>query len=102
MDSVEKVAFMVKNPLQISECLRCAVGLGVDNRLIGFFIISADIPLEDLDEVFLDRLEMIDDLEGETFTDVSGNVELSEFIQYMSLEEMAERIKGYELVIPFG
>ena len=101
MDSVEKIAFLVKNPIQISECLRCAVGLGVDNRLIGFFIISAGIPLEDLDEVFLDRLEMIDDLEGETFTDVRDNAGLSEFIKYMSLEGMAERLKEYDLVIPF-
>ena len=43
---------------------------------------------------------MLDDLEGECYTNVKANAERFEFMEYLPLEEMAEKIKTYQIIVP--
>jgi len=101
MKNVEKVAFLVRDQEQVWECSRSALGLGVENMTVGLFIIGAEIDVAGREEALTERLEMISDLDGEIFSNVQENVQAWEFIQPASLEEIAERLKGYDLVVTF-
>ena len=101
MEPVEKVAFFVRTPENIHECIRSAVGLGLDNRQVAVFIVGAVIPDEERTEEFSDRIDMIDDLEGLIWTDVAANQEAGPVIRLHGIEEMAKEMAACDLVVSF-
>ena len=101
MENVEKVAFLVRKPADVRECVRSAVGLGVDNFEVGVFIVDCVVKASDHEDEFLERLEMIDDLDGTIWSDVRANTEQYKFIEYMPVETMAARLRTYNLIVTF-
>lgn len=103
MQDVKRVAILIHQPADCWEGMRSGLGLGVENLWAGCFII--DCPIELLpgktDEDFQENLEMLDELEAELFTNVKANSERFPLIKYLPLEEMPEKIRGYQLVVPF-
>ncbi len=95
------MAFLVRNPGDVWECTRSCVGLAIENLNVGLFIIDATVEMEERTEDYLDLLEMIDDLEGRIFTNVSNNAERFSFMNYMSLKDMAREIRKYDLLTVF-
>ncbi len=100
---IEKVAFII-NQDDCWEGIRSTLGLLVENMWCAAFVIdnemnvSAPKTTEDLQE----NLEMlVEDLEGEVYSNVQANVDKFQYVEYMSLEDMAEKLKEYELVVPF-
>jgi hypothetical protein len=53
------------------------------------------------EEDFQDQLEMISDLEGRIFTNVPQNKERYDPVELMTLKEMAQKIREYDLVTTF-
>ena len=92
---------MAKNSDDIWECTRSAIGLGVENLFVGLFIINAIIDMGSQEEAYQDQLEMIGDLEGRIFTNVPQNKEQYDSIEFMTLKEMAQKIREYDLVTTF-
>jgi len=101
MEDVKRVAFVVKNSDDVWECTRSAIGLGVENLFVGLFIINAIIEMGPQEEDFQDQLEMISDLEGRIFTNVPQNKERYDLVEFMTLKEMAQKIREYDLVTTF-
>ena len=101
MENVEKVAFIVRTADDIWECTRSGLGLGVENLYAGIFIIDTVIEMGDREDDYLENLEMIDDLEGEVYSNVQTNVDKYEFIQFMSVEDMGRKIMEYDLMASF-
>lgn len=101
MEDVKRVAFVVKNSDDIWECTRSAIGLGVENLFVGLFIINAVIEMDPQEQDFQDQLEMISDLEGRIFTNVPQNKERYDPFELMTLKEMAQKIREYDLVTNF-
>ena len=101
MENVKRVAFVVKNSDDIWECTRSAIGLGVENLYVGLFIINAIIEMGPQEEAYQDQLEMIGDLEGLIFTNMPQNKERYDLVEFMTLEEMAQKIREYDLVTTF-
>lgn len=103
MEGIERVAILVKKPADSWEGLRSTLGLLVENLWGACFFIDTEIelPAEKSTEEFQENLEMLDDLEGECYTNVKANSERFEFMKYLPLEEMAEKIKTYQVIVPF-
>ncbi len=101
MDYIKRVAFVARNSDDIWECTRSAIGLGVENLFVGLFIINAIIEMDSQEEAYQDQLEMIGDLEGRIFTNVPQNKEQYDSIEFMTLKEMAQKIREYDLVTTF-
>ena len=101
MENVEKVAFIVRAADDVWECTRSGLGLGVENLYAGIFIIDTVIEMGDREDDYLENLEMIDDLEGEVYSNVQANVDKYEFIQFMSVEDMGGKIMEYDLMASF-
>ncbi len=101
MENVKRVAFVVKNSDDIWECTRSAIGLVVENLYVGLFIINAISEMVPQAEAYQDQLEMIGDLEGLIFTNMPQNKERYDPVEFMTLEEMAQKIREYDLVTTF-
>lgn len=98
-----KVAILVKEPVDSWEGLRSTLGLLVENMWVAAFFIDTEVelPAEKSEEEFSENLEMLEDLEGEVYTNVQANVDKWGYFQYLPLEEMPAKIKEYQLVVPF-
>ena len=72
MEGVNKVAFLVNKTDNSWEGLRSGLGLLVENMWVAVFFIDTEVtlPPEKSDEEFTENLEMLDDLEGEVYTNV--------------------------------
>jgi len=103
MEGVNKVAFLVNKPANSWEGLRSGLGLLVENMWVSVFFIDMEIelPAEKSDEEFTENLEMLDDLEGEVYTNVQANVDKWDYMKFMPLEDMVAKIKEYQQVVPF-
>jgi hypothetical protein len=103
MEGVNKVAFLVNKSANSWEGLRSGLGLLVENMWVAVFFIDMEVELiaEKSDEEFTENLEMLEDLEGEVYTNVQANVDKWGYFQYMSVEDMVAKIKDYQLVVPF-
>ncbi|MDY6850723.1 MAG: hypothetical protein SV487_01420 [Thermodesulfobacteriota bacterium] len=101
MENIEKIAFLVRTTGEIRECVRSALGLGIQDVIVALFIIDAPVETDGGQDVFLENLEMIDDLEGEIFSNVRANSDKYELIRFISLEAMAEKLLEYDLTAAF-
>ena len=101
MKNVRKVVFIVRAPGNVWEGIRSALGLTVEN-LTALVCLLCDAPdLGPLSEDQRERLEMMDDMEGEIWALDSGWCGLAPFVRCVSLEEMTGRLADFDLVIGF-
>jgi hypothetical protein len=103
MEGVNKVAFLIKDPENSWEGVRSSLGLLVENMWVATFFIDTEVALPEskTEDDFKENLEMLEDLEGELYTNVQANVDKWGYFQFMSLEDMVEKIKEYQLIVPF-
>ena len=84
----------------LAEGLRSAAGLGMENYRFAVFAIGAAVPEPAKPDVFLELLEMVDDLEGEIFTDTEADAARWPFMRHMTAAGMAGRLAGFDLIVP--
>ncbi|RJX28237.1 MAG: hypothetical protein C4525_16895 [Desulfarculus sp.] len=103
MEDIKRVCILVNEAQDSWEGLRSTLGLLVENLWAACFFIDAliELPAEKTPEEFQENLEMLEDLEGECYTNLQANAERFEFMKYLPLEQMVEKIKTYQLVVPF-
>ena len=98
----EKIMVMVREPDNYWEALRTALGLAVEMIETHVFVLGQVHISEDRVEGFKENLEfLIDDLEGEAYTDSLENVEKWGYFEYLSVEDAARSLDEYNLIIPF-
>lgn len=103
MEGIERVCILVNESEDSWEGLRSTLGLLVENLWGGCFFIDTviELPPEKSTEEFQENLEMLEDLEGECCTNNQADAERFEFLSYLPLEEMVDRIKTYQVIVPF-
>jgi hypothetical protein len=98
----KKAAVIIRNSNNQWEGLRSSLGLGVQMIDAHMFVIGEVRMSEDRFEGYKENLEFLkDDLEAEIYTDNAANVEKWGFFEYMSLDNMGEKLFEYDLIIPF-
>ena len=95
---VGKAAFLVRASGDVHECLRSAAGLGVENMEVGVFLLNAAVPAGRIEDDAAELMEMIDDLEGRSFTTVAADAERFEFLEHRTVDDFAGMIRDYDLI----
>ena len=96
-----KAAFIVRTPGNVQDCLRSAAGLAIENYEVAIYVIGVSLADCGPGGELKDKLEMIDDVEGELFTTVKEDEVLWPFVRFMPLEEMARKLPEYDPIVPF-
>ncbi|GAB4339086.1 MAG: hypothetical protein Kow0089_11620 [Desulfobulbaceae bacterium] len=95
----KKACFLIRNKDYALDGMRSALGLAVENMYS--YAVLLDTEIDKLDEENIERIEMLRDMEGEVFSNVQANCDKNGF-EPMTIEEVGEKIREMNVVIPYG
>ena len=95
----KKVCFMYRHEDYAVDGIRSALGLAVENMYSYGVVLDKEI--EQLDELTQESIEMLRDMEGDVFSNVSANVEKNGF-EGITIEELGEKLREMTHIIPYG
>lgn len=93
----KKVAVLIRDKDRQYEGLRSSLGLLLEFHNVSMFVLDHEV---EITEAYQDNMEFIDEMEGFRYSNVSANVAKYGFSK-VTLEEVAEKLEDYDLVIPF-
>jgi hypothetical protein len=100
-----KVAILARHLDDQHEGLRSSLGLAAESIDTNFFLLDHELdPKVAEDAEYKDRFESLTDKEMWFGQEVFSNVKENEKhgYKYLSIEEIAKKLKEYDLVVPYG
>ena len=95
---MQQAAIIVTDPQQQFEGLRTSIGLLRSGLQVQMYLLHHEV--EHVDEEFINRLESLDKIGGQRYSNISGNVDNFGFTP-ISIAQAAEQIRQADIVIPF-
>lgn len=93
----KRVAVLVRDKNRQYEGLRTSLGLLLDDHQVTMVVLDHEI---EMSEAYEDNLRNMEEMGGNLLSTVSENVQRHGF-QPVTLAQLADRLKSYELIIPF-
>ncbi len=102
----EYIAVIAKDVEAQFEALRVALGAVLEDHKVDLYILNHEIDLEYMkkicegcDEEFTDNLEFLRDMGGHLYSNVEANKKYN--FEILSLDEIIEKLKQYNVIIPY-
>jgi hypothetical protein len=93
----KRVAVLIRDRDRQYEGLRSSLGLLLENHVVSMFVLNHEV---EMTEEYQDNMGFIDEMGGARYSNVRANVEKYGF-QAVTLDEISQRLKKNDLVIPF-
>jgi hypothetical protein len=93
----KKVAVIIRDKERQYEGLRSSLGLLLEDHIVSMFVLDHEI---DMTDEYRDNMEFIDEMGGGRYSNIRENCEKYGF-NYLSIEEIGERLREADLIIPF-
>ena len=104
---MKKVAVLIRDPEQQNEGLRTSLGLLLESVEVKMFVLDHEVVAladkeadEDAHEEDYDNREVIDEMDGERYSNNRQNVDKHGF-KHVSPEETVAILRDADIVIPF-
>ncbi len=95
----KKVCFMYRHRDYATDGIRSALGLAVENMYS--YGVVLDCEIEELDEHNKESIEMLRDMEGEVYSNITANCEKNSF-ESLTIEELGEKLREMSHIVPYG
>ena len=97
MENIKHCAVLVRNPEDVWEGCRAALGLAVGNYYGHLFVLDVNV---NITAELKENIEWLKDMGSGCFSNVKENE--SQHFRYLTNKQLATHLREMDLVIPFG
>ncbi len=97
MGDMKHCAVLVRRPEDLWEATRTSLGLAAHNHYASLYVMGFEVSMTD---ALGENLEWLNEMACEYYSNMEANTKHN-FI-HIPLAEMAQKLKGMDLIIPFG
>ncbi len=97
MEKIKHIAMLIRKKEDLLEGSRSSLGLSMENLFVHMFVLGVEV---EMTHTTKENIDWLKDVEARCYSNIRVNAEKHGF-EYVSLENLTEKLKQMDLIIPF-